>query len=363
MMKILDRYVIKQFILTVLFALLAFTLLFVVVDMFENLDDFIDKGVKLHIIMQYYLYFTPEIIKLMIPVAMLLSSLFTTGRMSNQNETTAIKSSGISLYRFLAPLLIVAMIVSLFSVYFNGWMVPYANKKKFHIARVYMDKYREGQFFGRYNIYMQDTHTRLLSIGYFDESQDVATRVSVQDFSDTNLTHMVARFDAAQMKWDSTMQRWILLNGMKRTFISSETAMRFDTLSIGKLHFTPDDIVKKMEKPDEMDYFDLRQFIENQRRSGNEVAKWMVDLYAKISFPFSNFIVVLFGVPFSFNKRRSGLAVEFGISLLICFIYMVFLKISQAFGYNGDLDPLFTAWFANLLFLIVGVANLVRVKK
>jgi lipopolysaccharide export system permease protein len=362
-MRILDRYVIKQFLLTALFGLLAFTLLFLVIDGFENLDDFIDKGVKLHIIVQYYLYFTPEIIKLMIPVAMLLSSLFTTGRMSNQNETTAIKSSGISLYRFLTPLLIVALIVSLFSVYFNGWVVPFANKKKFHLARVYMDRYREGQFFGRYNIYMQDTHTRMLSIGYFDETLDVATRVSIQDFSDTNLTHMVARFDATQMKWDGTSREWILLNGMQRTFRSAETVLHFDTLDIGKLHFTPDDIVKKMEKPDEMDYFDMKQFIENQRRSGNEVAKWMVDFYGKISFPFASFIVVLFGVPFSFNKRRSGLAMEFGISLLICFFYMVFLKVSQAFGYNGDLDPLFTAWFANLLFLSIGIVNLIRVKK
>jgi lipopolysaccharide export system permease protein len=362
-MKILDRYVIRQFILTVLFSLLAFTLLFVIVDLFENLDDFIDKGVKLGIVFQYYIYFTPEIIKLMIPVAMLLSSLFTTGRMSNQNETTAIKSSGISLYRFLAPLLIVALLVSLISVYFNGWVVPYANKKKFQIARVHMDKYREGQFYGRYNIYIQDTQTRIVTLGYFDETVGLASRVSIQDFSDTNLTHMVARMDAAQMRWDGTSQSWIMLNGMKRAFASLESAVQFDTLSLGKLHFTPDDILKKMEKPDEMDYFDLRRFVEQQRRTSNEVARWKVDLYGKISFPFASFIVVLFGVPFSFNKRRSGLAVEFGISLLICFLYMVFLKISQTFGYNGDLDPFFTAWSANLTFLIIGVANLVRVKK
>jgi lipopolysaccharide export system permease protein len=73
--------------------------------------------------------------------------------------------------------------------------------------------------------------------------------------------------------------------------------------------------------------------------------------------------VVLFGVPFSFGKRRKGLAIQFGISVAICFIYLVFMKVSQVFGYNGDLNPVLTAWLANLVFLAAGIVNIIRTEK
>ena len=98
-MRTIDRYAVRQFVLTALFALLAFIVIFVVIDMMENLDDFLDRRATLGIIAMYYIYFIPEIVKLMIPVAMLLSALFTTGRFSTYNELTALKSSGVSLYR------------------------------------------------------------------------------------------------------------------------------------------------------------------------------------------------------------------------------------------------------------------------
>ncbi len=361
-MKILDRYLIKQFLLTALFGLVAFVAIFVVVDMMENLDDFIDKKATFHIILRYYLYFMPEIIKLTLPVGMLLSSLFTTGRLSTLNELTAVKSSGVSLYRFMTPLLIVAFFISAGAIFFNGWVVPFANKKKFSLERIYLQKHLESQ--GRYNIFIQESPTRIVAIGYFDDEDNIAHRVSLQDFSDTNSTVVVERLDAPVMIWEASSRSWFLRNGIRRVFTENrEFAEAFDSWPVVPLHFKPEDVAKKQQKPDEMDYPELKEFIENQRRSGNDVSRWMVDLYGKISFPFASFIVVLFGVPFSSQKRRTGLAAEFGISIGFCFIYLLFMKTSQVFGYNGSLDPFVTAWLANFIFLAAGIANLFRVRK
>ena len=403
-MKILDRYIIRQFLQIAGFSLVAFTMIFVIVDMMENLDDFIDRSVPLTVVVEYYIYFMPEIIMLMIPVSVLLSSMFTTGRLSTFNELSAMKASGTSLYRFMLPMLSVALLISAASVYFNGWVVPFANHKKFTIARLHLNKYLES--FGRYNIYIQEGPTRVVSLGYFDDVLNTAHRVSVQDFSAEDNTHMVVRYDAKEMVWDSTSGVWNLVDGTVRT-LSGDTAIfhsvgtpsahsavqgnvdstsqertepafaeadtahrvieaeqidRFDTLTLAGLHFVPSEIKKKQERPDEMDYFDLRNFIDNQKRAGQQVARWQVDYYSKISFPFASFIVVLFGVPFSSMRRRSGLAVEFGISLGICFIYLVFMKISHTFGYSGDMNPFVTAWFANIVFLTFGILNLWRVR-
>lgn len=366
-MTILDRYIVRQFLVTFLFGLLAFVLIFLVVDLMEKLDDFIDANVDTRVIIEYYVHFIPEIVKLMTPVAMLLAALFVTGRLSQQNELAAMKSSGMSLYRFMAPFVGVALAVSLVSIYFNGWLVPYANQTKFDIERVHLNRLSTAT--SRFNIYFQEGRTRLVSIGFYDANTRMASRVSIQDFADSNLTVLLTRHDAQQMQWvsldqDTSNPGWVLLRGNTRSFVEGTPSFeQYGQKPIGRLSLTPSDIEKKQRKPDEMDFEELKQFIEAQKRAGQEVSRWLVDYHGKIAFPFASLIVVLFGVPFSSNKRRSGVAVEFGISIAVTFIYLGFMKTSQVFGYNGDMDPLLTAWMANLLFFVAGVVNLTRVQK
>lgn len=361
-MKILDRYIINKFLLGTLFALVAFVSLFVVIDVMENLGDFLDHNVQNPIIVQYYISFMPEIVKLMMPIAVLLSCLFTTGKLAGQNELTAMKSAGISLYRYMTPLVIISFLISVASVYFNGWIVPYANQHKFTIERQFLQRGFEST--SRVNVYLQDGPKRIVYMGYFDGASNLGSRVSIQDFSDTSFISLAGRIDAQQILWDSTTSQWTLRYGVKRVFNGNKQAVKnFSDLPVDGLHFTPSDLQKKSERPDEMNYFELRHFIERQQRSGNDVSRWMVDFYSKVSFPFASVIVVLFGVPFSFGKRRSGLAIQFGVSLAVCFVYLAFMKISQVFGYNGDLNPLLTAWLANLIFAVAGVVTIIRAEK
>jgi lipopolysaccharide export system permease protein len=368
MITVLDRYLIRQFLIAFLYGLVAFVLIFILIDMMEKLDDFLDAHAPFDTIVLYYVNFSPEIIKLMTPVAMLLAALFVVGRLTNQNELAAMKSSGISLYRLLAPFLVVAFVVSAASVYFNGWIVPSANQKKFAIERQHLFRI-ESQ--NRYNMFFQDGRTRIVSVNYYDTQARSASRVSIEDFADTNLTVLTRRVDADLMQWttltDGTgknSEGWQLLRGTEREIRGEQETIRyFAQLPIGKLSIVPDEIAKKQRKPDEMNYPELKEFIENQRSAGQDVARWMVEYYAKIAFPFASVVVTLFGVTFGSVRRRSGAAVEFGICVAMTFTYMGFMKTSQVFGYNGDLNPLLTAWMANLIFLGLGIANLVRVPK
>lgn len=361
-MTLLDRYIISQFVITFVFGLIAFLLIFLIVDLMEKLDDFIDARVDTGVIIQYYIHFMPEIIKLMMPVGMLLAALFVTGRLSQQNELAAMKSSGVSLYRFLAPFAVVALLFSLGGIYFNGWVVPYANQTKFDIERQYLHKITGGT--NRFNIFVQDGPTRLVSMGFYDSNQKRATRISIQDLAANDLTVIMRRYDARQMEWSEDEGGWVLMDGTARTFAAdSQRLETFARMPVGRLGLAPADIEKKQRKPDEMDFTELAEFIESQRRAGQEVSRWLVDYHSKIAFPFASLIVVLFGVPFSSNKRRSGVAIEFGISFAATFVYLAFMKTSQVFGYNGDLNPILTAWLANILFLAAGIVNLARVQK
>ncbi len=361
-MKILDRYLIKQFVLTIVFGLLAFTLIFVVIDMMENLDDFIDQNVSMDIILNYYLVFSPEIVKLITPIAVLFAALFTAGKAANLSEITAIKASGVSLFRFMIPFLITTLFVCAFSIYFAGYVVPHANTVKVNLERKYLNR---GFVFTGSNIFFKDSPSRIINIAYFDNSQNQAHRVGIQEFDIADPTIMISRVDAAKMTYDTTSRSWVAENGVKRFFSAEkESADYFNQLTFTDLNFHPEDLASKQQKPEEMNLDDLKKLIGSQIREGTDPKGTLIEYYSRFSFSMSSIVVVLFGIPLAAAKRkRGGLAVQIGINILVTFIYLVFMKISQAFGKNGAIDPMLTAWFANLLFIAAALINLPRIRQ
>ncbi|MEO8446339.1 MAG: LptF/LptG family permease [bacterium] len=367
-MKILDLYTLKQFVKNFLFGIMCFLLVFILVDLFENLDKFIDKNLNFVAIAQYYLYFIPEILKLITPIGMLLATLFTMSRFVNYSEFTAINSAGISLFRFALPLLAFGILMTIFSFYFNGWIVPKSNSLKFNFERSYMDKNKLQGVIP--NLHIQDADNQFIFIGNYLESDKLGSGASIQIFSRSDLSRLETRFDIKTMKWDSVKNEWKLMGVTKRYFDSASSAEKifsYDTIYISqipeikKIYLTPANIIKKQLKPDELMLTDLKEFIESMEESAQDVSRSKVDYYSKISFPFANLVVILFGISLSINRRKSGAALQFGISILIAFIYLGFIKISQTFGYNGEINPILTAWLANIIFFALAIINLIRV--
>lgn len=314
------------------------------------------------------MYFIPEILKLITPVGMLLATLFTVSRFNNYSEMTAINSAGISLYRFSLPLIIVGFIFTVISIYFNGWIVPHTNSEKFNFERKYLNKnVIPGMI---QNLHLQDSENIILSMASYNESDKTGINGSIQIFDTKDLSKLNYRFDIKIMKWDSIRNDWKLINVNKRVFdtTSFENFSIMDTIyvseipQIKKIYLSPAQITKKQLKPDELLLSDLEEFIKSMEESGQNVSKAKVDYYSKISFPFANIIVILFGVSLTASNRRSGTALQFGISILVTFIYLGFIKVSQTFGYSGDINPILTAWLANIAFLIIAILNLLRIK-
>jgi lipopolysaccharide export system permease protein len=213
------------------------------------------------------------------------------------------------------------------------------------------------------NIYFQDSKTRIVSISYFDSNLNWANRVSIQDFNEADLTKMIGRIDAQKLEYDSLSGVWIAKDGVKRVFSdAAETAEYFDSLKLSNLHFQPVDLSKKQQKPVEMNLSELSDLIDSQKRAGTNPIVAQIEYHSRFAFAMTCVIIVLFGLPISANKRKSGLAAQVGINILIAFIYLVFMKVSQAFGKNGALDPVLTAWFANIIFVAGTFITLPRMK-
>lgn len=347
-MKIIDKYVLQKFLGTLLFALVAFCVMFVVIDLIGYMDKFIDKDVPRIIVVQYYLYYLPYIVVLTYPVAMLLASLFSIGQMTRYNETTAMIASGVSLFRILIPLFIFGLISSVTIMYLGEKVIPHTNQKKINIYQTYVKKSKKRNQTRHNDVYAQVSQNEWMHIGYFDSKINTGFKVSIQSF-ESNFRNIQKRIDATKMIWEDG--NWVLLNGIIRKFSEdSESVENFKKLARSDFSFDAQEISNSQKQTEEMSYGELKQFIKNIRRNGGNPNRWLVDLYIKISFPFANLIIVLFGAPLASRKTRSGPAISFAVSLLICFLYFGIIKIGQALGHTGALPPLLAAWIGNMIF-------------
>ncbi|MEK7729925.1 MAG: LptF/LptG family permease [candidate division KSB1 bacterium] len=370
-MRLLDRYLAKKFLFTLCFPIIAFISIFIVIDLVERLSDYIDRGVPGLVIASYYFYFTPYIIVLMFPIAMLLAALFSIGQLSKYNELTAMKASGVSLYRILAPIYLIAFTLSLGLMLFAEKVVPVANQRKAEIKDRHMDRMPQNLPARLSNIYLQNYvpttsaspttqgGSRRVFIGFYNAEAKVAEKVSIQDYEGVFILH---RIDANTLRWHENA--WLATHGYERTFSNGgEVAAKFDTLPLPNLFFTPEVLNQVQKDPEEMSFGELQQFITEVANNGGNPERWLVDLYLKIAFPFANFIIVLFGAPLAVGRLRSSGAVGVALTLVIAFLYFGTVKTGQTLAQSGSLAPLVGAWMGNTIFFVAGLFVLFRARK
>ena len=358
-MLLIHKYIIKQFANTLIFALIALCTIFIIVNLMENLDDFIDAKADFDVIVLYYLNYLPEILKLLTPVGVLVSALFTVGRLSNLNEITAMKSGGMSLYRIMIPYVILCLMISLFQLYFNGWIVPKANEKVRQIEMKYLEKSQNQSI---YNLFYRDTPQRNVVLSYFDVNNKIASGVSIDDYSSVDKPRLLVRTSGVSMSWDTVSNQWIMQNVIQRRYYAdSVITQRFDTLSAG-IYITAHQLASLQKEINEMTFTEIRDYIDLLKKGGKDVAKMETKYYSGYAFPFSNLVIILFAIPFASVKKKNGLAVQITSAMLVSFAYLIFQELGQSVGSTASLSPIISGWLANIIFLIVGLIVLFKTK-
>lgn len=361
MIDILDRYIIRKFLIVLFFNILAFIVIFIVVDLIENLDKFLSYQASFGNVFLYYLYYVPYIIILTLPIAMLLSSLFSLGSMAQYNEIIAMKSAGVSLYRILFPVFVLALLISIVSGLGGETAVPIANEARLDIFRYQIKKETRNIRSTRNQLAIQDGKNRQIYIQFYDTAKKRAHNVNIIR---TEGGRIVERWDSRYMKWNENKKQWVLINVTRRILSdTSETVTHSDTLVHQPSQVTPSDLIDLEIQPEEMNYAELDRFVDKMIALGADARRWLVDLYMKISYPFANLIIVMFGAPLAARKRRSGPALGFAIALLISFIYFLFLRTGQVLGHKGDISPWLAAWIGNIVFGVGAIFTLIKAKK
>lgn len=359
MNRILPKYIRLYFLSIFVFCILGVLILFISIDMVENLDRFIDKNVPWDITTLYYLYYIPYVVILTLPVAVLLAAVFAIGTLAKNNEIVAMKALGYSLYQLLTTLLFIGFGLSLLAFIIGEGVVTKTNQKKEHIWRTYIENIRSKHTKQLKNLEIQEPPDQVVTIGFYDVDRQEARRVKIETFHQHRL---VSRIDAPCMVWQDG--NWRVDTGYQRLFEEDEEiASPITNPLIFRFSFTPDEILLAQIKPDEMDIIALYRFVKKIRLLGSEDHRWMTDFYLRIAFPMANFFIIFFSVPLVYNRRKRSLTIGFGLSLVICFFYFGMVKMGQVMGQNGNLPPLLGAFMGNIVVGMGSVVNLVRTRK
>ena len=360
MLKLMDFYILKQFILKLLAITIAFIVIFIVVDIIDHLDKFIDVSMPGVEILKYYIHTIPWFLSIGFPMAMLLSTVLTLSILQKNSELTAIKASGVGFRRIATPLLIVGFIFSFLSFGFDNYIVTSHYQKRLLLEEEHGIRKSRKSNAKKRNIYRQLDSNTILSIKRFEFNNNMAYGISIQKIFGQTLNY---RLDSPKMQWNDEQHSWVIPNFTVRKWNDSELDFsRHSQDSIMYSEITPIDLTRETGKPEEMDYWKLSEFVSKLKRNGINEPRWAVNLHFKTALAGSSFLMVLFGLSLSTRKPRSNLAFGIGMSIGTIFLYYAALKFGQILGYKGVLNPFISVWGPNFIFFLIGFYLFSRTK-
>lgn len=355
--RILSRYIVVQFALPFGLSTLAFTAVFVVIDLVDRLSAFIDREVGLGTILSYYFCYLPYIVVLVLPMAVLLAGLFCMGGLIQRGELLALKSAGISLYQVVIPLQILALGISILAAAMADQVVPRANRARSKIEQP--RRSAVGPQSIRVQIALRDTGRRVLSMREYDAQAMKGRQVVLDKYKGGSLAERVRAEEAV---WATS--EWHFMNGDRRVFSDGKEFYRaFRVWAAKDVTLTPEDLVRDVIPEDQMTYSELMDFIHRKSRNGSQTLRESVALHMRLAFPFANFVIALFGLPLASRMQRTGRPIQIGMCLLICFAFYGCIQLGRAMGWNDVLPPVWGAWGANAIFGAIGIITLLTTRK
>jgi lipopolysaccharide export system permease protein len=352
-MRIHDRHVLRIFFRSFLISAAAFTVLVILGDIGERMDDFLDHQATTWSIVRYYAFKLPDIVRLTLPLDMLLATIFTLGFMGRHNELVALMSNGVSLARICAPILVVAAVAVIGSWFLSERLVPFTNRKMLEVRRVEIEKRPPLDAPVRRDFTFRGDGGALLYVRMLDVRAGRMTGIVLHRHRDGRL---ISRLDAESADWRDGY--WEFHQVVERRFeadaagnwTAGERSEQFRHLKVPELAETPEQLARVDPRPEAMSFDQLRRHAERMQASGGKVNDYLVDLYAKTSYPFTNLILALLGIGMSASKRRTSLAAGFGITVGVAFFYLGIIEVATALGKNEAIPPLLAAWLAPLVF-------------
>jgi lipopolysaccharide export system permease protein len=353
--RILDRLVLGTFLKLFLVVLAASPPLFVIGDIAENLDDYIDRGLTGFEVARSYVFQLPLFIEWSFPIAALLATVFTIHSMTTHREIVAAKAGGISFHRVIVPVIAAGIGLTVIALGLSE-VVPRANRISAQILRA-------------------ETPGRTWRSDFVYRSEKGLTwQVDRLTAADGRMTGVILErppepdgpglhVSAQGARWTED-EGWMLTLGHLRTLgaDSTERALQFDRLYIPEIDEKPEELLEVPPEPEEMTYQEIDHLADIIQRTGGDANELLVKREQKISIPVTTLVIILFGAPLATSNKRGGAAYGIGLSLATVIVFMMMLRVSGALGEAGALSPLTAAWLPNIVFGAAAAFFMLRVR-
>lgn len=359
-MNTLDRYILKRLTVLTIMVIAVLIFVFIIIDFSENSDNFTDRGAPLSEIWnRYYLNYIPEMIRLVSPLAVFVATLLIVGQMSERVELIALKSAGVSLYRFLVPFILFAVVMTAIVSYLDGYVIPSSNAERIQFEREYIN--RSSQRVERHRIYRQDSQELLIVLNYFDSSRNIAYGVRAYEFNGDELAQ---RIDAVRMEWIDSTGVWRFVRADRRIFHEQGYTHIFQADADTTLNIRPRDLARTTADIYLLTYPEIVDYLSALRRSGAAgIEEPMVQFYGKVTYPISIIIITLIGVIIAAERRKGGRGAILGFGLGVSFLYIALMKLIEPFGASGTIEPLHAALLPHIVFLLICLIMLYKARK
>ncbi len=359
-MRILDRYIIKSVLSIFLGCLLTFFSLYIVIDIFANLDNILKHKIDIFILAEYYLSFLPLIFVQVSPIAALLSTLYTFASLNRSNEIIAMRSAGLSIPYITKTVITFGIIISVFIFWVNDRLVPHSNivTEKIRAQMDAGDKdLQEKEKEEVSNLSMYGLKNRLYFVGKFSLAQNKMDNIVILEHDEKQ--NIVKKIVANKGIYKDGLWRFyqcITYNFDENGQIKQEPQyLNEEIMSIPE---SPREFLTQRQRPDFMTIAQLEDYIWRLSKSGatTVIRNLKVDLYQRFTVPLTSVIIILLGIPFALmmKKRATGLS-SLGISIMMGFLYYVMSAVSIALGKAGVFPPIISASFSHIVALMVSI--------
>ena len=346
--RVADFYLMRTFLIYLFPTLLICLGLFYLFTFFELIDDLVANDQSYSLLAEYFLYLLPHALMLLIPISMLIATLTTFGLLEKTAQLIAFKASGISLYRLVVPVVMVALLVSTATFLLQEYVLPYANQRQDNLRNLIQG--RPIQTFyqpGRNWIFGEDN--RLYNYNYFDPDRNLFAEISIYEI-DISGSKLNRHIYAYRSSWDRERQAWSLRQGWIRDLTDEQGGFTPFEETWLDLPEKPDYFVREVKESSKMTYMELSQYLNDLQEAGLEVDHLRTDLHTKIALPFVSLIMTILGVPFALSIGRKGALHGIAVGVSLGIFYWGAFGVFGVLGTNGLLAPLLAAWGPNLVF-------------
>jgi len=358
---ILDDMILRDFATYLAMILATFLLLALVFTFFELLTDIVRNRISFVVLVEYLLNLSPSLIYLMAPVSVLLAVLITFGLLEKSSELTAMKATGFSIYRATLPIIVLSGVFAAGMFIFDQVYIPHTNKRqeilrnqiKGKPPQTYLQADRKWIFGESNQIYYYQV---------FDPDVDRFGGITVFEF-DPATFQLTRRIHADGSHWEPSLKKWVFENGWVRSLngASIQEFRTFDVATFKELGEDPSYFKKEVRQSQEMNYDQLRAYIEDLQHSGFDTVRLKVQLQKKLAFPLITLVMAVLAIPFAASGRRGGASAEVAIAVGIAVVYWVTAGLFEAMGNANQLPAILAAWAPDLIFAFVGGYLLLRV--